>query len=110
MSAQDGEALTFAGDDGRTFAVRPRVVVNAAGAWIDEVNASFGVRTQMIGGTKGSHLLLKHDELVKSLAGRMIYFEADDGRICLVYDYLGLALVGSTDIPARRSRCRALRG
>ena len=30
----------------------------------------------------------------------MIYFEADDGRICLVYDYLGLALVGSTDIPA----------
>ena len=30
----------------------------------------------------------------------MIYFEADDGRICLVYDYLGRALVGSTDIPA----------
>jgi glycerol-3-phosphate dehydrogenase len=54
----------------------------------------------MIGGTKGSHILLKHDELVKSLAGRMLYFEADDGRICLVYDYLGLALVGSTDIKA----------
>jgi glycerol-3-phosphate dehydrogenase len=30
----------------------------------------------------------------------MIYFEADDGRICLVYPYLGRALVGSTDIPA----------
>ena len=30
----------------------------------------------------------------------MIYFEADDGRICLVFDYLGRALVGSTDIPA----------
>ena len=43
---------------------------------------------------------MKHDELVKSLAGRMLYFEADDGRICLVYDYLGLALVGSTDIQA----------
>jgi glycerol-3-phosphate dehydrogenase len=43
---------------------------------------------------------LKHDELVQSLAGRMLYFEADDGRICLVYDYLGLALVGSTDIQA----------
>jgi glycerol-3-phosphate dehydrogenase len=38
----------------------------------------------------------------------MIYFEADDGRICLVYDYLGLALVGSTDIPAKdpdKARC-----
>ena len=30
----------------------------------------------------------------------MIYFEADDGRVCLVYGYFGLALVGSTDIPA----------
>jgi glycerol-3-phosphate dehydrogenase len=54
----------------------------------------------MIGGTKGSHILLDHPELVKSLNGHMIYFEADDGRICLVYDYLGLAMVGSTDIPA----------
>jgi glycerol-3-phosphate dehydrogenase len=31
----------------------------------------------------------------------MIYFEADDGRICLVFDYLGRALAGSTDIPDR---------
>jgi glycerol-3-phosphate dehydrogenase len=30
----------------------------------------------------------------------MIYFEANDGRICLVFDYLGRALVGSTDIRA----------
>ena len=30
----------------------------------------------------------------------MIHFEADDGRICLVFDDLGRALVGSTDIRA----------
>jgi glycerol-3-phosphate dehydrogenase len=30
----------------------------------------------------------------------MIYFEADDGRICLVFDYLGKPLVGSSDIRA----------
>jgi glycerol-3-phosphate dehydrogenase len=30
----------------------------------------------------------------------MLYFEADDGRICLVFDYLGRALVGSTDTRA----------
>ena len=82
------------------FSVRPRLVVNAAGPWIDHVNALLGVPSKMIGGTKGSHILLKHDELVQSLAGRMLYFEADDGRICLVYEYLGLALVGSTDIQA----------
>ncbi|MGB3417046.1 MAG: FAD-dependent oxidoreductase, partial [Mesorhizobium sp.] len=99
VSSSDG-VLTFQPETGRTLSVRPKLVVNAAGPWIDRVNAMLGVRTKMIGGTKGSHILLKHDELVKSLAGRMIYFEADDGRICLVYEYLGLALVGSTDIKA----------
>ena len=54
----------------------------------------------MIGGTKGSHILLDHPDLIRALDGRMIYFEADDGRICLVFDYLGRALVGSTDIRA----------
>ncbi|RWO89122.1 glycerol-3-phosphate dehydrogenase/oxidase [Mesorhizobium sp.] len=92
--------LNFQSENGAVFAVRPKLVVNAAGPWIDDVNASLGAPSKMVGGTKGSHILLKHDELVRSLAGRMLYFEADDGRICLVYDYLGLALVGSTDIQA----------
>jgi glycerol-3-phosphate dehydrogenase len=99
VAASDG-VLTFKPENGTAFSVRPKLVVNAAGPWIDHVNAALGAPSKMIGGTKGSHILLKHDELVRSLAGRMIYFEADDGRICLVYDYLGLALVGSTDIPA----------
>ena len=80
--------------------VRPKIVVNAAGPWIDEVNAILGEPSRMIGGTKGSHILLDHPELLKALNGRMIYFEADDGRICLVFDYLGRALAGSTDIKA----------
>lgn len=80
--------------------VRPKVLVNAAGPWIDQVNAVLGEPSRMIGGTKGSHILLDHPELLKELAGRMIYFEADDGRICLVFEYLGRALAGSTDIKA----------
>ncbi|MBV8662339.1 MAG: glycerol-3-phosphate dehydrogenase/oxidase, partial [Hyphomicrobiales bacterium] len=98
-SSADG-LLTFAQPRGQTLAVRPKVVVNAAGPWIDHVNAALGAPSKLIGGTKGSHIILKHDELVRSLAGRMIYFEADDGRICLVYEYLGHALVGSSDIKA----------
>ncbi len=81
-----------------SLALRPTVVINAAGPWIDAANAVMGEATRFIGGTKGSHLLLKHDALLKELDGRMIYFEADDGRICLVFEYLGLAMVGSTDI------------
>jgi glycerol-3-phosphate dehydrogenase len=98
-SHKDG-VISIANPEGGVFTVRPRIVVNAAGPWIDGVNAVLGHHAKIISGTKGSHLLLKHDELVRSLAGRMIYYEADDGRVCLVYGYFGLALVGSTDIPA----------
>jgi glycerol-3-phosphate dehydrogenase len=99
LTASDG-VLTFQRPNGTTFAVRPKLVINAAGPWIDSANTSLAAPSKLIGGTKGSHILLDHPELVKSLNGHMIYFEADDGRICLVYDYLGLAMVGSTDIPA----------
>jgi len=98
ISAADG-LLTFQRSDGYAFSIKPKLVVNAAGPWIDHVNAALGVPAHLIGGTKGSHILLDHPELVRSLNGHMIYFEADDGRICLVYGYLGQALVGSTDIP-----------
>ena len=100
LTSAAGDTLAFATAEGQAVSVRPRIVVNAAGPWIDGVNAALGAPSKMIGGTKGSHILLDHDELVRSLNGRMIYFEADDGRICLVFDYLGRALVGSTDIPA----------
>lgn len=98
LTSSDDAALHFRGPDGTSRSFRPRVVVNAAGPWIDKVNAALGVPSRLIGGTKGSHVLLDHAELVRALNGRMIYFEADDGRICLVFDYLGRALVGSTDI------------
>ena len=99
VDAVDG-TLSFRPATGDPFAVRPKLVINAAGPWIDRVNAALGAPGRLVGGTRGSHLLLDNDELVRQLDGRMIYFEADDGRICLVFDYLGRALVGSTDIPA----------
>ena len=99
VESRDGR-LTYRRADSSVLTIAPKLVINAAGPWIDHVNAALGSPSKLIGGTKGSHILLDHPELVKSLNGHMIYFEADDGRICLVYSYLGLALVGSTDIPA----------
>jgi len=96
----DGTVVRFALPAGAECSFRPRLVVNAAGPWIDHVNAALGASTKLIGGTKGSHILLDHPDLLRALNGRMIYFEANDGRICLVFDYLGRALVGSTDIRA----------
>lgn len=102
-AAFDGVAadiVSFRGPDGSLREYSPRIVVNAAGPWIDKVNSQLGIEGKLIGGTKGSHILLDHPQLLEALNGRMIYFEADDGRICLVYEYLGKALVGSTDTRA----------
>ncbi|MBV6636974.1 MAG: glycerol-3-phosphate dehydrogenase/oxidase [Mameliella sp.] len=97
---QDG-TVSLRGPQGQRRVIRPRFVVNAAGPWIDKVNAVLGLDTRLIGGTKGSHILLDHPELLDQLDGRMIYFEGDDGRILLVFPFHGKALVGSTDIPAK---------
>lgn len=99
IQGTDGDTVRLKTPDG-PLTLRPRIVINAAGPWIDRVNDQLGAPSKLIGGTKGSHILLDHPELLAALKGRMIYFEADDGRICLVFDYLGRALVGSTDIRA----------
>jgi len=85
---------------GEVVSIEPRVVVNAAGPWIDRVNRTVGLNTTYIGGTKGSHLIVDNPELVRQLDGHMVYFGSPDGRICLVYPFFGLALIGSTDIKA----------
>lgn len=64
------------------------------------MNDNLGAPSHLIGGKRGSHILLRHDALVAALDGQMIYFESDDGQICLVFAHLGLALAGSTDISA----------
>ena len=83
---------------GKGYAVKPAVVINAGGAWIDSVNRLLGIERKYIGGTKGSHLILRHPELQAQLRGRMVYFGSKDGRICLVYPFMGQLLVGSTDL------------
>ena len=80
------------------IAVKPDVVVNAGGAWIDSVNASLGIERRYIGGTKGSHLIVDHPELHAQLRGRMVYYGSKDGRISLIYPFLDKLLIGSTDI------------
>ncbi len=85
---------------GEAVTVAPRVVVNAAGPWIDRVNGAVGLNKRSIGGTKGAHLVVDDPALVRQLDGHMIYFGSSDGRICLVYPFFGKALIGSTDIKA----------
>jgi len=82
----------------RDLHVRPRVLVNATGAWIDLVNSRLDHETILIDGTKGGHLVLDNADLLAALDGEMIYYETPDGRVSVALPWLGKALIGSTDI------------
>ena len=99
-AAGDDESVTLQDElGGETLTVYPKVVVNAAGAWIDFVNRRLGQsQPRFIGGTKGSHLILDHPDLLEAIRGSEIFFENDDGRIVLIFPYLGRVMVGTTDI------------
>jgi len=86
------------GQGKREIRVTPRLVINAAGPWIDKVNRLFGIDQRYIGGSKGSHLILDHPELHAGLNGHMLYFETGDNRLCLAYPIGDRVLVGTTDI------------
>ncbi|MER9107420.1 glycerol-3-phosphate dehydrogenase/oxidase [Mesorhizobium sp. M0848] len=84
---------------GEQLPVRPQLVINASGGWIDLTNKAIGATAQtMMGGTKGSHLIVDNSELFDALGGHMVYYENEDGRICILFPYLGKVLIGSTDI------------
>lgn len=83
---------------GDVFQVRPQVVINATGGWIDFTNRALGLDTHLIGGTKGAHLVVDNAELYQALHGEMLYYETADGRVAIALPWLGKSLIGSTDI------------
>lgn len=95
-----GKTLTLRDEvTGEVVQVTADAVVNASGAWLDRSTELLGGAGPRVMGTKGSHLVLDHPLLRDALGGRMAYFEALDGRVCIVYPFLDRVLVGSTDIP-----------
>lgn len=85
---------------GDEFGIEASVVINTSGPWTDLTNDSLGRPTQYMGGTKGSHIVLNHPELLDATGGREMFFEHSDGRIVLIYPLKGRVMVGTTDIDA----------
>ncbi|WFR85456.1 glycerol-3-phosphate dehydrogenase/oxidase [Arthrobacter sp. Y-9] len=85
---------------GEEFDFSADIVVNVTGAWVDQSNTALGAPTTFMGGTKGSHIVLDHPELLAATSGREIFFEHTDGRIVLIYPMGDRVLVGTTDINA----------
>jgi glycerol-3-phosphate dehydrogenase len=82
-----------------TYDVRPKLVINAAGPWIDLTNRKLGMSTRFIGGTKGSHIVIKHDALRQAIGDHEFFFENSDGRIVLIFPLFDRILIGTSDIP-----------
>ncbi|HKG15546.1 MAG TPA: glycerol-3-phosphate dehydrogenase/oxidase, partial [Pyrinomonadaceae bacterium] len=81
---------------GTTREARANVVLNAAGPWVDEVlDASGAEGGKLIGGTKGSHVVVRAFEGAPATA---VYAEAsEDGRPFFVIPWDGKLLIGTTD-------------
>lgn len=81
---------------GKRRSLRGRFVVNAAGPWIDELLQTAGTSNRLIGGTKGSHIIVAPFDGAPSLA---VYAEArSDGRPFFIIPWNGNYLIGTTDI------------
>lgn len=74
IGVEGGQVLLQDEISGDVLRVRPEIIVNAAGAWADGVDEAFGLADRLIGGTKGSHLVLRAPGLADSLGERMILF------------------------------------
>lgn len=85
---------------GDVFDFTADVIVNTTGAWVDLTNQAMGAASTFMGGTKGSHIVLDHPELLDACQGREIFFEHTDGRIVLIYPMGDRVLVGTTDVDA----------
>ena len=80
------------------FDIKPKLVINATGAWIDISNKKLGLSSRLIGGTKGSHIVVKHDELHQAIGDHEFFFENNDGRIVLIFPLYDRVLIGTSDI------------
>ncbi|MCG2783590.1 MAG: glycerol-3-phosphate dehydrogenase/oxidase [Anaerolineae bacterium] len=92
----------------QTFSLHPKLIINAAGPWIDMVNTTFGVWERYIGGTKGSHLVLNHPELREAIGKNEFFFENKDGRIVLIFPFYDKVIIGTSDLPIQNpdeARC-----
>ncbi|OJX43843.1 MAG: hypothetical protein BGO78_02445 [Chloroflexi bacterium 44-23] len=96
---ENGQVIIKDEETGQLITVKPKVIINAAGPWIDYVNQDAGIITKYIGGTKGSHLVIKNEELRKAVGVSEFFFENKDGRIVLCLPFHDKVIVGTSDLP-----------
>jgi glycerol-3-phosphate dehydrogenase len=95
----EGDSLRgveFVTDDDESHFAEAKIVINAAGPWVDRVLARVPIESpQLIGGTKGSHIVVPPFSTAPANA---VYLEAQsDGRPIFIIPWNGDYLIGTTD-------------
>ncbi len=101
LKRQDGQVAGVAVrdmtmDNGqRTAEVRARVVINATGAWADEMRDHLGcpARLRIL---RGSHIFFPSAKL--PLTRAVTFLHPKDGRPVFIFPWEGVTLVGTTDV------------
>ncbi len=79
---------------GRSFTIRSKIVVNAAGAFVDQHNQMTGIETEYRHlFSKGIHLIVPR----LSIENRVLAFFADDGRLFFAIPMGNRTCIGTTD-------------
>ena len=83
------------GGEKRTVEVESRIVINATGAWADDLRVKVGAEKRLRP-IRGSHLVLSADRLPLQQAISM--FHPRDGRAIFAIPWEGVTIVGTTDV------------
>jgi len=80
---------------GECFEISSSVVINATGAWADELRTSMG-QQKVIRPLRGSHIVLPSWRLPVSQS--ISFLHPEDGRPVFIYPWEGRTVVGTTDL------------
>ena len=83
------------GGSGRTAEIQARMVINATGAWSDQLRSQVGGRVRLRK-LRGSHLVLPAGRLPLTRAVSIAH--PQDGRPVFAFPWEGVTLVGTTDV------------
>ncbi|WIT10487.1 glycerol-3-phosphate dehydrogenase/oxidase [Paucibacter sediminis] len=84
--------------DGNRFTVEAGCVINATGAWADDLRGSLGAKP-VLRPLRGSHLLIPDWRL--PVAQAITFYHPEDGRPVYALPWEGATLVGTTDVDHR---------
>ena len=85
--------------DGSELTVRGRAIVNAAGAYVDEINqwATTSEAARSVTPSRGAHVVVPREFFDSNHA--LVFPRTPDGRIMFALPWYGRVLLGTTDTP-----------